>query len=196
MTDDPRALSEDELVRRARHEPGSPRARAAAAELLGRHRQRVYLWCRRFARDHERALDLSQDVLLAAYRALPGFEGRAPFPAWLFTITRHRCIRAMRPVSLTQDDGADLEALADPAPGPDEQFEDRDEQERVMTLVRTHLDAREQEALWLRAVDRMPVDEITRVLGVTGASGARGLLQTARRKLRAAMGTDEAGGPR
>jgi RNA polymerase sigma-70 factor, ECF subfamily len=196
MTDDLRELPEDELVRRARHEPGSGPARAAAAELLGRHRQRVYLWCRRFARDHERALDLSQDVLLAAYRALPGFEGRAPFAAWLYTIARHRCIRAMRPVSLTQDEGADLEALVDPAPGPAEQVEDRDEQARVMTLVRDHLDAREQEALWLRCVERMPVDEITRVLGVTGASGARGLLQTARRKLRAALGADEPGGLR
>jgi DNA-directed RNA polymerase specialized sigma24 family protein len=33
----------------------------------------------------------------------------------------------------------------------------------------------------------MPVDEITALLGVSGASGARGLLQRARRKLRAAM---------
>jgi hypothetical protein len=31
----------------------------------------------------------------------------------------------------------------------------------------------------------MPVDEITQVLDIDSASGARGLLQTARRKLRA-----------
>jgi hypothetical protein len=43
----------------------------------------------------------------------------------------------------------------------------------------------------------MPVDEITRVLNLENATGARGLLQTARRKLRAARGGagEEPGGP-
>jgi hypothetical protein len=35
------------------------------------------------------------------------------------------------------------------------------------------------------------VDELTRVLGLENATGARALLQTARRKLRAAMAPDE-----
>jgi RNA polymerase sigma-70 factor (ECF subfamily) len=187
MKTDLRLAAEDDLVQLARRDAGSDSARRAAAELLGRYRNRVYLWCRRFARDHEQALDLSQDVLMNAYRALPGFEGRAPFSAWLFTITRHRCIRAARPASLTRDDDADLEALADPAPAPDAAYEERDAEDRVLALVRRHLDPREQDALWMRCVDRVPVDTITQVLGLDGASGARGLLQTARRKLRAAL---------
>ena len=48
-------------------------------------------------------------------------------------------------------------------------------------------DAREQEAIYLRCFERLPVDEITSLLSITGASGARGLLQSARRKLRAAL---------
>ncbi len=196
MRADLRHLTEDELVQRARRAPDSASGRGAAAELLGRYRQRVYLWCRRFVREHEHALDLAQDVLLSAYRALPGFEGRAPFSAWLFTITRHRCIRAMRPVRLTRDDGAELDEVIDPAPGPDEVMEQRDEEERVLELIRAHLDAREQDALWLRCVERMPVEEITRVLGLTSASGARGVLQSARRKLRSVLGEEPMGGGR
>ena len=49
---------------------------------------------------------------------------------------------------------------------------------------------RVQEGEWL-LVERLPVDEITRLLGLDTASGARGLLQTARRKMRAALKHDE-----
>ena len=39
----------------------------------------------------------------------------------------------------------------------------------------------------LDSFERMPVDEITKMLKIESASGARGVLQTARRKLKAAM---------
>jgi hypothetical protein len=39
----------------------------------------------------------------------------------------------------------------------------------------------------LRWQERMPIEEITRQLGLVGATGARGVLQTARRKLRAEL---------
>jgi RNA polymerase sigma-70 factor (ECF subfamily) len=182
----PEVRSDDELVRLARGDDAA--ARAALAELLSRWRGRVYLWCRRFTREHERALDLSQDVLLSVVRSFGQYEGRAPFGAWVFTIARHACIRAMRPVSLTRDDGADLDGIAGAAPDPAREFEERQEEERVLELMREHLLPEERRALWLRCMERMPVDEITRELGVESASGARGLLQTARRKLRAVLG--------
>jgi RNA polymerase sigma factor (sigma-70 family) len=167
---------------------GGADAPHAMSALLGRWRGRVYLWCRRFTRDHERALDLAQDVLLIVYGSLGQYEGRAPLGAWIYTITRRACIRAMRPVSLTRDDDADLEALKDRRPEPAVEFEQQDDEERVLALIHEHLSPDEQRALWLRGVERMPVDEITRLLGLESASGARGLLQTARRKLRAVLG--------
>lgn len=187
-----RDRTDEELVARAQAGDG-PEARAASAELLGRWRGRIYLWCRRFTRDHERALDLAQDVLIAVFRSLRQYEGRAPLGAWIFTITRRACIRAMRPTSLTRDDDADLELLADARPGPEDEVEDRMEEERVAKLIREHLDPQEQRAIWMRCVERLPVEEITEALGLESASGARGLLQTARRKLRAALERDERG---
>ena len=53
-----------------------------------------------------------------------------------------------------------------------------------MNLMRDVLDRREQDALWLRYVENASVDDITRTLGDRGP--ARGLMQTARRRLRAA----------
>ncbi len=177
--------TDEELVRLACG--GGAGSREAAAALLERWQGPVYAWCRRFARDPDRAEDLAQDVLTSVYRSLGSFQFRAPFGAWVFTIARHRCIRAMRPVALLRDEGADTDELHHPAPGPDDEAERRIEDEAVRSAIHEELEPLERQALWLRCVDRVPVDEVTRLLDVGGASGARGLLQTARRKLRAAL---------
>jgi RNA polymerase sigma-70 factor (ECF subfamily) len=177
--------SDDELIALARGT--GPAAQSAMSELLGRWRGRVYGWCRRFVRDHERALDLSQEVLLNVYRSFGTWEGRGPFGAWVFTIARHACIRAMRKPSLVRDDDADLESLADPAPPPETLREANEREARVLRALEQHLSEDERRALWLRCMERRSVDEITLALGLTSASGARGLLQTARRRLRAAL---------
>ncbi len=188
MTGRPRPdWPDDQLVRRAVRDPGGPAGRAAASELLGRYQGRVYLWCYRYVRDHERALDLAQDVLLNAYRALATFQGRSRFSSWLFAIARNRCLTAVKAPSLVRDEGVELETLPDPADEPDRRYESVQGEERLLALVRTHLDAQEQEALWLRCVERVPVEEITEMVGDRSASGARGVLQRARRKLRAAL---------
>src|SRR5262249_62396725 len=102
MTGTPRPeWPDDVLVRRAVEDPGGPAGRAAACELLGRYQGRVYLWCYRYVRDHDRALDLAQDALLSAYRALATFQGRSRFSSWLFAIARNRCLTAVAPASLT-----------------------------------------------------------------------------------------------
>jgi DNA-directed RNA polymerase specialized sigma24 family protein len=54
-------------------------------------------------------------------------------------------------------------------------------------LLREHLSPVEQEAIWLRCFERLPVGDVTRMLGLTHASGARSVLQSARGKLRAAL---------
>jgi RNA polymerase sigma-70 factor (ECF subfamily) len=165
---------------------GGAQAEPAAAELFGRYHGRVYAWCRRYRRDPDQALDLAQDVLLAAWRSLGTWEGKAPFGGWLFVVTHHACLRAARARPLVQEDGCELENLPDPRPDPESDLEDRQEREALLALVREHLDTLEQRAVSLRCGERMPVDEITRVLGLQTATGARGLLQTARRKLKAA----------
>ena len=165
---------------------GGDRGDAAAAELFGRYHSRVYAWCRRYRRDPDQALDLAQDVLLTAWRSLATWEGKAPFGGWLFVVTHHACLRAARARPLARDEEYELDEVPDPRPDPASDLEDRQEREVLLALVREHLDPLEQRAVWLRCAEHMPVEEITRVLGLRSASGARGMLQTARRKLKAA----------
>lgn len=194
--DDP-AISDEELALRARNDPRGDEGRRAASWLLGRYRGRVYGWCLRYMRDHDRAMDLSQDVLMIAFRALEGFESRAPFSVWLYVIARRQCIRALRPRVLRRDESVLLESMVEPGPGPEETFEANRDHEDLMQLMQSTLTPREQDALWMRYVENATVEDITRTLQVPSVSGARGLLQTARRKLRAAVdarGAREPGG--
>jgi RNA polymerase sigma-70 factor (ECF subfamily) len=177
-----------DLVRTIRSGKNSDAGRAAANELLGRYRRAVYLWCFRYVRDHERALDLSQDVFLRAWRGLDAFGGRAGFSSWLFAITRNRCLDEVKRVDVFADDESDIEKLPAVGANPALQLEERESEEEIYELMITALEPLERWTLWLRCFERMPVDEISRVLGIDQASGARGILQKARRKLRAALG--------
>jgi RNA polymerase sigma factor (sigma-70 family) len=176
--------TDKELVRIAQSSRESDAGRSAAAELLGRFQRAVYLWCYRYVKDHERALDMSQEVLLRAWQSLDSFSGRSKFSSWLFVITRNRCLNEMHRVSLFEEGEPDISAVRAPDPDPARRLEEDEDEERIYTLIRAALEPEEQRAIWLRCFERMPVDEITRVLGIESVSGARGLLQKARRKLR------------
>ncbi len=188
----PVARSDEELVRLARTDPRGPAGRGAAHELLSRYRDRVYAWCLRFVRDRDVALDMAQDSLLAAYRRLDTFEGRARFSSWLYAIARNRCLTALRTPSWTRDEDADPDGVEDASSEPEALFAERESAERLATLMGTRLTRDEQTAIWLRCYECLPVEEITRILRLQTASGARGLLQTARRKLKAALREERA----
>jgi RNA polymerase sigma-70 factor (ECF subfamily) len=177
-------LSDRELVERARGRPVGPEGRAAAGELLRRYRRPVYVWCFRYVGEHERALDMAQDVLLAAYERLGAFEGRAAFSSWLFVIARNRCLNEMRNDARRED--IEPDSLVDDTPGFDERIETEMQSARLLDLAGEVLDEDERKALWLRYSELLPVDEITALLNLDDKSGARALLQRARRKLRAA----------
>lgn len=182
-----RERSDKELLRLYAAARGERRGDDAVSELFRRYHARVYQWCYRYARDHERALDLSQEVFLGAYESLPGYGERASFSSWLFAIARNRCVSAMRRWAAAERSGGDPDLLPDARWGPDSEIEERQEKEALLSLLREHLEPIEQEALCLQVFERMPIDAITEALAIRGSTGARGVLQTARRKLRAAL---------
>lgn len=184
-------VGDEDLLARWQRAPGEPDARRAAAELLGRYRQRIYRWCRRYVRDHEQALDLAQDVLLTAFQHLDGLPPGTCFGAWVYTVTRNRCLVEIRRLRVRATEPADLDAVPDAARDPEEQLLEDLAEERFLDLVHRTLDPLEQEAIALRCFERLPVDEVTAILELTSAAGARGLLQRARRKLRAALARAE-----
>lgn len=186
-------LPDEELVRIALEDRGSTHSRDAASQLFGRYRKRVYTWCYRLVRHHDKAMDLAQDALLNGYRSLASYQHGCPFSSWLYAIARNRCFNELRRPALFAGEAIDLDGLAGPTDDPAEILMRKLDERRLLALIHEHLDEEEQSVLWLRCMERLPIDAITEVLGIEQASGARGLLQRARRKLRAALGVDVVG---
>lgn len=184
-------LDDEALVALAIDASATERSLAAAETLLARYRERVHRWCLRYTQDHDAALDLTQEVLVKVHAALPRFAGRARVGTWIFAVVRNECVSAMRRRQPRVEGDEILELLTDPAPGPDRQIVEREAEERLMALICGTLEPIEQDALWMRCIDRLPIDVITTTLRIESPSGARGVLQNARRKLRAALAREE-----
>ena len=151
--------------------------------LFRDHEQAIQRVCRRIVPDPARAEELAQEALLTAWKRLPDYDGdRAKFSTWLVGIARYHCYNAVRRKSeLLSEDGvidpADvdtMEALS---------ALQRAEREALLRRASATLDAVEQEAVYLRYVEGLGQAEITRVLDLKSSSGARGMLQSCRRKL-------------
>lgn len=176
-----------ELVRLLQARPDTREARQAERELLTRWRSRIHAWCWRMVGERELAEDLAQECLVLVHRALPRFQPRAAVTSWIYAIVRNRCLADLRRRRPRRAEEEELFRLEEPSAGPAESFERREWEERVLSAMRDSLSPLEQTALWLKAFEGMPVHDITRLLGVREESGARALLQTARRKLKAAL---------
>ncbi len=62
---------------------------SAYDELVIRHRGKIYAMIRNMVKNDADAWDLSQDVFIKAWQALPRFEARARFSTWLYRISHN-----------------------------------------------------------------------------------------------------------
>ncbi len=84
---------------------------AAFGRLVDPYRRELQVHCYRIVGSVQDAEDLVQETLLAAWRGLDRFEGRASLRSWLFRIATNRSLNALR------DRGRRLPEL--PAPPPE-----------------------------------------------------------------------------
>ena len=80
-----------ELIERARSGDGE-----AFRELTDPYRRELQVHCYRFLGSLQDAEDALQDILLAAWRGIGGFEGRASVRTWLYQIATNRCLNMLR----------------------------------------------------------------------------------------------------
>lgn len=76
------------------------RARAGDGEafraLTEPHRRELQVHCYRMLGSVQDAEDALQDTMLAAWRGLEGFDGRASLRTWLYRVATNRCLDALR----------------------------------------------------------------------------------------------------
>src|SRR3954467_3540028 len=85
------ARSDADLLRA--HGAGEP---GAFAELVRRHRDRLWAVALRTIGDREEAADAVQDALLAAHRNAARFRGESAVTTWLHRIVVNACLDRIR----------------------------------------------------------------------------------------------------
>jgi RNA polymerase sigma-70 factor, ECF subfamily len=163
-------------------------------ELFLRHQTRVVRWCWRITRDRELALDLTQEILLRAYRNLDSYRGECRFSTWLYVIARNQCMsalqkRASEPAWVGKSCAIDL---PDTASDVHSQVEMDQNRSQKWGLILQTLDRTEARVMLLHYGEEMPLDAVSRKLRLTNKSGAKAYIVSARRKLSAALGVKAA----
>ena len=177
----------------------------AFRELTEPYRAELQLHCYRILGSLQDAEDQVQETLLAAWRGLGGFEGRASMRAWLYRIATNRCLNALRdrkrrpqevppmveppeptrmsePVWLEPYPDTLLEGLPDANPGPEARYERRESVGVAFLAALQVLPPRQRAALVLRDVLGFRTAEVADMLETSDAS-VKGALQRARATL-------------
>jgi RNA polymerase sigma-70 factor (ECF subfamily) len=175
-------LTDEELIQTLRTRSG-PARDTLVEELFRRHYQRVARWCLKLTSDREAAADLAQDVFLKAHRHLDSFKGSSRFSTWLYTIVRNESLNRLQRSPPPMETDAALVDVAAVGATPQELAERGKLAERLRGLLVETLDQIERVVFTLHYGDEMSLDAITRLLGLTNASGAKAYIVSAKRKL-------------
>ena len=148
------------------------RGEAIAFELLVvKYQRRVAATIRRLVREDRITEELTQEVFLNAFVALPSFKPEGEFAAWLFTIARNAARSYLRSAQNRQDDRPVLLAdeLGDTdrfgvAPSPEDEAMAQQLFERIDAEVAALPEA-QRRALLMREIDGLDYKSIAAALG-------------------------------
>lgn len=91
--------------------------RPAFQLLLDGYEKKVFRMAVAILRDRGRAEEVTQDIFLKVWQALPGWDGRAAPSTWLYTIARNTCLSALRSESFRRTEPLDELQTARAEPG-------------------------------------------------------------------------------
>jgi RNA polymerase sigma-70 factor (TIGR02960 family) len=167
----------------------------AFGELISPYRRELQVHCYRMLGSLQDAEDVLQETLLAAWQDLPRFEQRSSLRTWLYQISTHRCLNALRsarrrpqtdwpPPGLTLPapsrlgevlwlepyPDAFLKGLPDSTHGPEARYEAREAMSLAFITAVQLLPPRQRAVLILRDVLGFPARDAARMLESTEES--------------------------
>ncbi len=177
----PRQTCLNDLPDRALLEQACASDQGAFEVLVERYQETLYRFATRRV-DKELARDVMQFVWLQFYLAMPSLlenpmivRDNSSLKAWLFCITRNRCIDEMRRgrrrphlfselyINADEEEMPLLGDLLDDAPLPEEQAEQHDDQTQLRKAIEM-LPPKYRAIVWLRYTQEMSFGEIGRKL--------------------------------
>ncbi len=184
-------VSDHELIRRIVRRGD----KEAADKLFDRYYREIYAFVYRQCGEKELAMDLTQEVMIAAFQGLPGYDVRkASFRTWLYRVAanritdhyrsrRHREAAAEIPLEETVEEaGTEEDVLS--------QLERRDRIRQVMEIV-SACPLSWVQVFELRAFEEMSFAEIARELDVS-ESTVKTRWFTMIRRIRKELGSHDA----
>jgi RNA polymerase sigma factor (sigma-70 family) len=186
----PEQISDQELMLLLCAVPSRSEQNDLFAEFHRRFYLRVLAWCHRFTRDRARALDLTQEVFLRAWRHKSTFRADAKPATWLYVIARNHCLSAIqRLASDPLEGGAEIHPrLPDrTVPHPDRHIETNEKFRQVHSLMASALEPIEARVMALHYAYEVPLSVLTRRFAFANRSGAKAYIVNGRRKLKSAI---------
>lgn len=155
--------------------------REALSLLLPRYRDKVFRLCFSMLRDRALAEDVTQEIFLKVWRALPGYGAQASLSTWIYAISRNTCLSELRrrkpTVSIDQDEESyDSEVAALSAPEQD------DSATVSVSQVLDQLPERYRQAVTLFYMEDKSYEQTAQSLGLPLGT-VKALLHRARKRL-------------
>lgn len=181
-------ISDEELVKVIARDSSDE----ACTELFGRYNKKIYMWCFSYTHDVDEALDCAQEILIRVFKNAGFFLFRSSLSTWIYKITRNYCLgeatsrkRQWYSRMLVLDEYFDAGMVED---DPGKKVEISEDIERFIEKARDVMTDDELEAFILHYYEGMRVREITAILSCDNLTGARTLIQNARRKFKRIVG--------
>lgn len=160
-------LSDEELVIRCQNDD-----HAAFAVLVNRYKDRIHWLVKRMVGGPEDE-DLTQEVFIKVYQAVPGFRGGSTFKTWIYKIAHNHCLSELRKkgrrgehLSIEEEGDEKLHCLLpDARHGLEEEIEKRDLSRSIRTLME-RLPPQYREVLTLFYLQQAKYEEIAEIMGL------------------------------
>ena len=154
----------------------------AFGRLYTQHLNAIYRYVFFRVGDEKEAEDLTEEVFVKAWEALPKYKiGAYPFTSWLYRIAHNLTIDYYRKQSHVSLSDPDFHAVLSASSSAEEAVEDRQKLGALAAAVQ-RLDSEEQEIVILRFVQGLPHQEVADMLGKS-ASATRVIQHRALAKL-------------
>jgi RNA polymerase sigma-70 factor (ECF subfamily) len=148
--------------------------------LFDQMRDRLLRYALSFGLAIPDAEEVVQEVFLALYRHLSAGKSRDGLCGWLFRVTHNLSLKCRlataRAPEITSDAEGKSILIADPNPGPEEQYALRQRQDRLRSVVDA-LPQTDRECLYLRS-EGFRYREIAEIMGISVGSVANSLAKS------------------
>ncbi len=144
----------------------------AFSKIMKKYNVRIFSYVRYKVKNYEDAKDITQDIFVKVFKALPNWEPKATFQTWLYTIARNRCIDHFRArsrrttYSLDDDEQIDIPVATGIRSNP-EKIAREGEIGMYIRNALSQLSPKQRDVFTLYHYEGLQIKDIAEVLGIS-----------------------------